>query len=55
MKRFRVGSVCVALMGAATLAAAVYGQEKKDSPAAPNSGVRMGRKFRHTGTPRMRT
>src|SRR5260370_1987954 len=35
MKRFRVGSVCVALMGAATLAAAVYGQEKKDSPAAP--------------------
>ena len=35
MKRFRVGSVRVALMGAATLAAAVYGQEKKDSPAAP--------------------
>ena len=35
MKRFRVGSVCVALMGAATLAAAVYGQERKDSPAAP--------------------
>ena len=35
MKRFRVGSVCVALMGAATLAAAVYGQEKKDSRAAP--------------------
>ncbi len=35
MQRFRVGSVCVALMGAATLAAAVYGQEKKDSRAAP--------------------
>src|SRR5258708_24778352 len=34
MKRFRVGSVCVALMAAATLAAAVYGQEEKDSRAA---------------------
>ena len=35
MKKFRAGSVCVALIGAAVLAAAVYGQEKKDSPAPP--------------------
>ena len=35
MKKFRAGSVCVALIGAAVLAAAVHGQEKKDSPAPP--------------------
>ena len=35
MKKIRVGSVCVALVGAAALTAAVYGQEKKDNPAAP--------------------
>jgi len=35
MKRFLTGSVYVALIGAATLAAAVYSQEKKDSPAPP--------------------
>src|SRR5260370_3185473 len=36
MKKILTGSVCVALIGAATLAAAVYSQEKKDSPAPPN-------------------
>src|SRR5260370_15593040 len=35
MKKIMTGSVCAALIGAATLAAAVYGQEKKDSPAPP--------------------
>src|SRR5882762_5962521 len=35
MKKFRAGSVCVALIGAAVLAAAVYSQEKKDTPAPP--------------------
>ena len=35
MKKIRVRSVCVALIGAAALTAAVYGQEKKDSPAPP--------------------
>src|SRR6266699_1770733 len=35
MKKALTGSLCVALIGAATLAAAVYSQEKKDSPAPP--------------------
>jgi anti-sigma factor ChrR (cupin superfamily) len=35
MKKIRAGSVCVALIGAAVLAAAVYSQEKKDTPAPP--------------------
>jgi anti-sigma factor ChrR (cupin superfamily) len=35
MKMNRAGSVCVALIGAAVLAAAVYSQEKKDIPAPP--------------------
>ena len=35
MKKIRMGSVCAALIGAAALTAAVYSQEKKDSPAAP--------------------
>ena len=35
MKKIRVGTVSLALMGAAVFAAAIYGQEKKDSPAAP--------------------
>jgi len=35
MKKTMTRSVWVALIGAATLAAAVYSQEKKDSPAAP--------------------
>ncbi len=35
MRKIVTGSVCAALIGAATLAAAVYGQEKKDSPAPP--------------------
>src|SRR5260370_29669379 len=35
MKKILTGSVCVALIGAATLAAAVYSQEKKDRPAPP--------------------
>src|SRR5712692_5649510 len=34
MKKIRVGSVCVALIGAAVLAAAVYGQDKKASADA---------------------
>ncbi len=34
MKRIRMGSVCVALIGAAVLGAAVYGQEKKASADA---------------------
>src|SRR5260370_7575464 len=33
MKKILRGSVCVALIGAATLAVAVYSQEKKDSPS----------------------
>src|SRR5260370_4104377 len=37
MKKILTGSVCVALIGAATLAAAVYSQEKKDSPAPPKN------------------
>ena len=35
MKRIRVGTVSLALMGAAVFAAAIYGQEKKDNPAPP--------------------
>jgi len=35
MKRIRVGSVCLALIGAAVLAVVGYSQEKKDSPAPP--------------------
>ena len=35
MKKIRMGSVCVALIGVAALTAAVYSQEKKDSPAPP--------------------
>jgi len=35
MKKIRVGSVCVMLIGAAVLAAAICGQEKKDNPAPP--------------------
>jgi len=35
MKKIRIGSLCVALIGAAVLAAAIYGQGKKDSPAPP--------------------
>ena len=35
MKKIRMGSVCVAVSGVAGLTAAVYSQEKKDSPAAP--------------------
>src|SRR5437016_14341081 len=35
MKKIRMGSVCVALIGVAGLTAAVYSQEKKDSPAPP--------------------
>src|SRR5437773_11003315 len=35
MKKIRMGSVCVALIGVAVLTAAVYSQEKKDSPAPP--------------------
>jgi quercetin dioxygenase-like cupin family protein len=35
MKKIRVGSVCVTLIGAAVFAAAICGQEKKDSPAPP--------------------
>ncbi len=31
MKKIRVGSVCVALLGAAVLVASVHGQEKKES------------------------
>jgi anti-sigma factor ChrR (cupin superfamily) len=34
MKKIRVGSVCVALIGAAVFAAAVYSQEKKETAAA---------------------
>src|SRR5258708_2961858 len=34
MKKTMTRSVCVALIGGGTLAARVYGQEKKDSPAA---------------------
>jgi hypothetical protein len=34
MKRIRVGSVCVTLIGAAVLAAAIYGQEKKEGAEA---------------------
>jgi quercetin dioxygenase-like cupin family protein len=41
MKEIRVGRVCVALVGAAVLAAAVYSQEKKDSPA-PTKIVHFG-------------
>jgi len=41
MKKTLTGSVCVALIGAATLAAAVYGQEKKDS-SAPTKIVHFG-------------
>src|SRR5260370_36617967 len=33
MKKILTGSVCVALIGADTLAAGVYSQEKKDNPA----------------------
>src|SRR6267143_3421424 len=33
MKKVRVGSVCVALLGAVALTAAVYSQEKKESAA----------------------
>src|SRR5260370_40488890 len=33
MKKIRVASLCVALVGAAALAAAIYGQEKNDPPA----------------------
>jgi hypothetical protein len=35
MKKIRVRSVCVALIGVAALTAAAYSQEKKDSPAPP--------------------
>ena len=35
MKKIRVGRVCAALIGMAALTAAVYSQEKKDSPATP--------------------
>jgi anti-sigma factor ChrR (cupin superfamily) len=35
MKKIRVGSVCLALIGAAVLAVVGYSQEKKDSPAPP--------------------
>src|SRR5260370_34326295 len=35
MKKIRIASLCVALIGAAALAAAIYGQEKKDPPAPP--------------------
>ncbi len=35
MKKIRMGSVCVALMGAAVLATAIHGQEKKDSSTPP--------------------
>ncbi len=34
MKKIRAGSACVALIGAAVLATAVYGQEKKESADA---------------------
>ncbi len=34
MKKIRIGSLCVALIGAAALAAAVYGQEKKEGAEA---------------------
>jgi anti-sigma factor ChrR (cupin superfamily) len=35
MKKIRVGSVCIALIGATAITAAVYSQEKKDSSAPP--------------------
>jgi anti-sigma factor ChrR (cupin superfamily) len=35
MKKIRAGSVCVALIGAGVLTAAVYSQEKKESAAPP--------------------
>jgi anti-sigma factor ChrR (cupin superfamily) len=41
MKEILRGSVCVALIGAAMVAVAVYGQEKKDTPA-PTKSVHFG-------------
>jgi anti-sigma factor ChrR (cupin superfamily) len=35
MKKIGVGRVCIALISAAALVAAIHGQEKKDSPVAP--------------------
>ena len=35
MKKIRAGSVCIMLIGVAVFAAAICGQEKKDSPAPP--------------------
>jgi anti-sigma factor ChrR (cupin superfamily) len=35
MKKIGVGRVCIALISAAALVPAIYGQEKKDSPAPP--------------------
>ncbi len=35
MKKIGAGRVCVTLIGAAVLVAAIYGQEKKDNSAPP--------------------